>query len=594
MRRLQAVVRSLPGEPNLTITLTLGGRQRNLDRPKAELLEKPLARLQKAAAPAPGKKQKRGAAEAAAAAPAAESSAPLVALHEGPTAEHPLLDAAATTNEAAWLPGRLLRVGDALCAVHLNPPAADRVHVHGTPFVGIPLVPLAQLHFADEDACEWEWQRREPGPSAAAWEPVEGGRRRRYVPAPADAGRVLRVTCTPERRAPGGGVLRGEPAAAECGPVAAAPAPGAGAGRHAHTAAFLSAPDLRVVTYNILADQYAATDTARDVLFAHCPPECLAPEYRRPLVLGELLGYRADVAALQEVDEKMFSLCLEPALGEAGYAGAFANKAGKVREGGAVFWRRERFALAARREVALKSLFPAEEGGSAKYGAAFEPMLRTSPALRAALQRVATVAQMVLLVPPGAAASGTAHGTAHGAAADADDPALRPLCVVNTHLFFHHAAPHIRTMHVWAILQEAAAFIEESMADAGVADACGGRRPVLLFCGDLNSDLNDGIPGGRQPVMQCLPAGARDSLPCRDARFAVRRVFGARLSPCVCVCVCVCVAPPQGPSSCCPRGACPPTTGTGSLAWPSGGTRTRRTAGTAPAPAPARAGSSPR
>lgn len=29
---LQAVVRSLPDEPNLTITLTVGGKQRNLDR----------------------------------------------------------------------------------------------------------------------------------------------------------------------------------------------------------------------------------------------------------------------------------------------------------------------------------------------------------------------------------------------------------------------------------------------------------------------------------------------------------------------------------------------------------------------------------
>lgn len=31
-RRVQAVVKSLPGEPNLTITLVVGGRQRNLDR----------------------------------------------------------------------------------------------------------------------------------------------------------------------------------------------------------------------------------------------------------------------------------------------------------------------------------------------------------------------------------------------------------------------------------------------------------------------------------------------------------------------------------------------------------------------------------
>src|SRR5690242_18577301 len=89
---------------------------------------------------------------------------------------------------------------------------------------------------------------------------------------------------------------------------------------------------------------------------------CLVPEYRRPLVLQELLGYRADVAALQEVDDRMFSLCLTPALGEAGYDGVYTNKAGKVREGGAVFWRRERYSLAARRDVALKSLFPAEAG----------------------------------------------------------------------------------------------------------------------------------------------------------------------------------------------------------------------------------------
>ena len=29
---VQAVVRSLPGEPNLNITLTVGGKQRNMDR----------------------------------------------------------------------------------------------------------------------------------------------------------------------------------------------------------------------------------------------------------------------------------------------------------------------------------------------------------------------------------------------------------------------------------------------------------------------------------------------------------------------------------------------------------------------------------
>jgi len=44
----------------------------------------------------------------------------------------------------------------------------------------------------------------------------------------------------------------------------------------------------------------------------------LAPEYRRPLVVQELLGYNADVLCLQEVDASMFFLCLRPHLAAAG------------------------------------------------------------------------------------------------------------------------------------------------------------------------------------------------------------------------------------------------------------------------------------
>jgi len=42
----------------------------------------------------------------------------------------------------------------------------------------------------------------------------------------------------------------------------------------------------------------------------------LDPEYRRPLVLAELLGYNADLVCLQEVDEKMFTLCLQVCKGK--------------------------------------------------------------------------------------------------------------------------------------------------------------------------------------------------------------------------------------------------------------------------------------
>jgi 2',5'-phosphodiesterase len=158
-----------------------------------------------------------------------------------------------------------------------------------------------QLHFADEAACRWQWYRQRAGSSA--WEELQGATSRRYLPTPEDEGCRLRVRCTPGRHsasvaagpsadgqgvvpaanAPAGqqapaameaeGAVLGVPGYAETGPVAAPPSPAASAHRHLLTGQRTSAPELRVVSYNILADQYAATETAKNVIFAHCPPQ---------------------------------------------------------------------------------------------------------------------------------------------------------------------------------------------------------------------------------------------------------------------------------------------------------------------------------
>lgn len=47
---------------------------------------------------------------------------------------------------------------------------------------------------------------------------------------------------------------------------------------------------MRVLTYNILADVYADSDFARDSLFAHCPNEYLVYDYRKQLIIQEILG----------------------------------------------------------------------------------------------------------------------------------------------------------------------------------------------------------------------------------------------------------------------------------------------------------------
>ena len=44
----------------------------------------------------------------------------------------------------------------------------------------------------------------------------------------------------------------------------------------------------------------------------------LDPQYRRPLILRELLGFHADIICLQEVDEKAFSDYFLPQLQQAG------------------------------------------------------------------------------------------------------------------------------------------------------------------------------------------------------------------------------------------------------------------------------------
>ena len=129
-------------------------------RPKDELLEKPLGRLQKSAAPQQdkqarrqaGKKPNAAAADSAGGAgPAAAEASPFVGLHAGPSETHPVLDAGVVTNEEAWRHGRLLRVGGTQYQVVLNPPFLARMEVHAAAFVGIPLMLVVQVGAAAQE-----------------------------------------------------------------------------------------------------------------------------------------------------------------------------------------------------------------------------------------------------------------------------------------------------------------------------------------------------------------------------------------------------------------------------------------------------------
>jgi 2',5'-phosphodiesterase len=64
------------------------------------------------------------------------------------------------------------------------------------------------------------------------------------------------------------------------------------------TPSFLEGDEFRLMTYNLLADLYADSDFSRTQLHPQCPPYALAIDYRKQLLLKEILGFHADIMCL--------------------------------------------------------------------------------------------------------------------------------------------------------------------------------------------------------------------------------------------------------------------------------------------------------
>jgi hypothetical protein len=71
--------------------------------------------------------------------------------------------------------------------------------------------------------------------------------------------------------------------------------------------------DIRVVTYNILADQNAFKHNKMPV-YPYCPKEFLEKKRRMQLILHEIVSYQADILCLQEVDEGVLYALFQPVM----------------------------------------------------------------------------------------------------------------------------------------------------------------------------------------------------------------------------------------------------------------------------------------
>ena len=245
--------------------------------------------------------------------------------------------------------------------------------------------------------------------------------------------------------------------------------------------------NLRIMTYNILADQnaFSKTDGKKVPCFPYVPTEILARSRRMPLLLHEILAYQSDIICLQEVDQFVYDDLLRPVLEYCGYQGYFSVKqTSGTREGCAMFWSLKRFQTAepnACKTFRIGHLLAAYAGSqqdecSDSVGA-ISQLFETRPDLLDIIRdKLGHVIQI-------------AHLT--------DRNENNRLVVGNTHLFFHPNGNHIRMLQCFAVCKQLA-FERQS---SGSND-----RDPIIFCGDLNTSLRN---NGALMIQRSVPQNYR-------------------------------------------------------------------------------------
>ncbi|KAK9664629.1 hypothetical protein RND81_14G057200 [Saponaria officinalis] len=206
-----------------------------------------------------------------------------------------------------------------------------------------------------------------------------------------------------------------------------------------------------VLSYNILAEAYATSDA-----YNYCPSWALSWPYRRQNLLREIVGYRADIVCLQEVQYDHFDEFFAPELDKHGYQALYKRKTSEVThtlDGCATFFRRDRFAHVKKYEVEFN-----------KAAQSLTEAVVPSTQKKTALNRL--VKDNVALIAVLEAKFGN-QGV--------DNPGKRQLlCVANTHVNVHQDLKDVKLWQVHTLLKG----LEKIAASADIP---------MLVCGDFNS-----------------------------------------------------------------------------------------------------------
>ncbi|CAH1993619.1 unnamed protein product [Acanthoscelides obtectus] len=346
-----------------------------------------------------------------------------------------------------------LRINETTYHVIVNSPWIYALALPACMMADFPVYPSKyDTTYTDKDKSQFLWSKSK---NKQTW--VHAGEGYIFHPTTEDIGHYLKLSCLPRNDRLEGPVAE---AISSC-VVEAGPGECPFERRHAFTKSRVEEKEFRVVTYNILADLYCDSDYTRQVLFPYCPPFALSIDYRKELILKEIIGYNADMIALQEVDRKVFKYDLEPTLSQLGYDGTLTTKGEEVAEGLAFFTFKKRFNLLRSAKIVFAEQLPKNP----LYSSIWCEVQKNEQLMTRVLNRSTTM-QVNLVI-----------------SVEHDEMIL----VGNIHMYFHPDADHIRLLHGgMAIL-----YLEDLVKKLRKENT--DKRVSLILCGDFNSTPDCGI-----------------------------------------------------------------------------------------------------
>ncbi len=489
-------VRCVENESKISISTNINGKQRHYSREKHEPLKNTLARIHISLfRPNNKKKQKRKAQE-----DVGGQGLNLGHFEREPDQKNDVIIEVKrmqgceqikisedSSNFEAFANGHVLTIGKEEFKIIVNAPAVSSVSLPNSLMAGFPIVPNLDLEFANRESSKFIWLRSKNSEASKkemknkkanqdegcctkniCWEFLSN--KFMYTPSNQDIGYKLKFVCIPRRD----DAIGFSNEAVSTVDVEAGPGVCPFDERHLYTSKPLDGINkFRVVSYNILADIYCASEYARTCLYPYCSTYATEFSYRGQLIMKELLGYNSDIICLQECDHKVFDNFLLPVLKDEGFEGNYKRKAGEMPEGEAIFYREAKFSLIEEFNVVIN------EAINLPCNELLHAALEKRPELLASLKKRTAVGQMLAL---------------------RDATLNRAICILNTHLYFRPTASDIRLLQMMVLLNCLRDLVNRVKENHDNID-----RVAVLICGDLNSTpdtavvdllLNNLIPSG--------------------------------------------------------------------------------------------------